>query len=41
MLGDVTEARKRFAEAASLARAVGFQEGVANSEAALKRLDKK
>jgi hypothetical protein len=41
MLGDVAEARKRFGEAASLARAVGFKEGVTNSEEALRRLDKK
>lgn len=35
---DIVEARRRYEEARSLARAIGFQEGVVNSEAALKRL---
>jgi hypothetical protein len=38
MDGDIAEARKCYEEAGSLARAMGFQEGVVNSEAALKRL---
>jgi hypothetical protein len=38
MDGDIMEARRRYEEAGSLARVLGFQEGVANSEAALKRL---
>jgi hypothetical protein len=38
MDGDIAEARKRYEEAGSLARAIGFQEGVVNSQAALKRL---
>ncbi|TVY83103.1 TPR repeat-containing protein P27G11.02 [Lachnellula suecica] len=40
MLGDVKGAMQKFNEAKSLARAVGFQEGVINSEKALKRLEK-
>ncbi|RDL37637.1 Uncharacterized protein BP5553_05070 [Venustampulla echinocandica] len=38
MDGNIAEARKRFDEARSLAKAVGFQEGVANSEEALRRV---
>ena len=38
MDGDIVEARKRYLEAKSLSLAVGFQEGVTNSEAALKRI---
>lgn len=38
MDGDIAEARRRYEEAGSLARVVGFQEGIANAEAALKRL---
>lgn len=38
MDGDIREARKRFEEAKSLAKAIGFQEGVINSEEALRRL---
>lgn len=38
MDGDIAEARRLYEEARSLARAIGFQEGVVNSEAALKRL---
>lgn len=41
MDGDVAEARRRYQEAASLARAVGFQEGVTNADAALTRLGSK
>lgn len=39
MDGDIAEARRRYEEAGSLARAIGFQEGLSNSEAALKRLN--
>ena len=38
MDGDVAEARRRYQEAKSLAQVVGFQEGVANADAALRRL---
>lgn len=38
MDGDIAEARKRFQEAKSLAKAIGFQEGVINSEGALRRI---
>ena len=38
MLGKVEEAREKYQEAKSLAKAVGFQEGLINSEAALRRL---
>ncbi|KAI9048397.1 hypothetical protein LZ554_007233 [Drepanopeziza brunnea f. sp. 'monogermtubi'] len=41
MDGNVKEARRRFEEAKVLARAVGFQEGVANAEKGLKRIEKK
>lgn len=41
MNGDIKEARKRFEEAKSLAQAIGFQEGVINSEEGLRRLKKK
>ncbi|KAE8453936.1 hypothetical protein EG329_007712 [Mollisiaceae sp. DMI_Dod_QoI] len=40
MDGNITEARKRFEEAKSLAKAIGFQDGVINSEQALRRLGK-
>ena len=40
MDGDIAEARKRFEEAKSIAKAIGFQEGVMNSEEALQRLRK-
>lgn len=40
MDGNVAEARKRFEEAKSLAKAIGFQDGVINSETALRRLAK-
>jgi hypothetical protein len=40
MDGDIAEARRCYEEARSLARAIGFQEGVVNSEAALKRLSR-
>ncbi len=39
MDGDIAEARRKYLEAKSLAQAVGFQEGVVNAEAALKRID--
>ena len=38
MDGDIAEARRRYEEAGSLAQSIGFQEGVVNSRAALKRL---
>ena len=38
MLGNREEARRRYGEAVSIARAVGFQEGVENSTARLKAL---
>jgi hypothetical protein len=41
MDGDIAEARRRYEEAGSLARAIGFQEGVVNSQAALKRIGNK
>lgn len=41
MNGDIREARKRFEEAKSLAKAIGFQDGVINSEEGLRRLGKK
>lgn len=40
MNGNIAEARKRFEEARSLAKAIGFQQGVANSEEALQRTQK-
>jgi hypothetical protein len=40
MDGNITEARKRYEEAKSLAKAIGFQEGVINSEDALRRISK-
>ncbi|TAQ88314.1 hypothetical protein B7494_g3367 [Chlorociboria aeruginascens] len=38
MDGDIAEARKKYEEAGSLAKALGFKEGVMNSDKALKRL---
>ena len=40
MDGNIVEARKRYDEAKSLAKAIGFQEGFINSEDALRRLEK-
>ncbi|KUJ15906.1 uncharacterized protein LY89DRAFT_587390 [Mollisia scopiformis] len=40
MDGNIAEARKRFEEAKSLAKAIGFQDGVINSERGLGRLGK-
>jgi hypothetical protein len=40
MNGNIAEARKKFEEAKGLAKAIGFQEGVINSEEALRRLAK-
>jgi hypothetical protein len=40
MDGNIAEARKRFEEAKSLAKAIGFQEGIINSEEALRRISK-
>lgn len=40
MDGNIAEARKRFEEAKSLARAIDFQEGIFNAEEALKRIQK-
>ncbi|KAK5112542.1 hypothetical protein LTR85_011234 [Meristemomyces frigidus] len=39
MVGDVAEARRRYGEAVSLGRAIGFGEGVENSSARLRKLD--
>jgi hypothetical protein len=41
MKGDLAEAGKKFREAVSLARAVGFLEGVENGEARLKEIESK
>ncbi|KAF2737020.1 hypothetical protein EJ04DRAFT_574877 [Polyplosphaeria fusca] len=41
MEGRVNEARAKYQEAQSLARSVGFKEGVAQAKEALKRLDQK
>lgn len=41
MDGNVAEARKRYEEAKSIAKAIGFQEGVINSEDGLRRVDKR
>jgi len=41
MRGDFVEASKKFTEAVSLAKAVGFLEGVENGEARLKELESK
>ncbi|KXL42291.1 hypothetical protein M433DRAFT_71363 [Acidomyces richmondensis BFW] len=41
MLGDLAEAQRRYEEALSLARAIGFQEGVENTSARLKQLKEK
>ncbi|KAG9999404.1 hypothetical protein KCU78_g15922, partial [Aureobasidium melanogenum] len=35
---DIAEAKKRYKEAVSLARAIGFEDGLENSSAALRRL---
>lgn len=40
MEGNVEEAKKKYDEAASLAKVVGFEEGKENSNDALKRLEK-
>jgi hypothetical protein len=40
MDGNIAEARKKFEEAKSLAKAIGFQEGVINAENGLRRLGK-
>jgi hypothetical protein len=40
MEGNIAEARRRYEEAKSLAKAVNFKEGTFNSEAALNRLGK-
>jgi hypothetical protein len=40
MDGSIAEARKRFEEAKSLAKAIGFQEGVINAEEGLRRVGK-
>lgn len=41
MDGDIAEARRRYEEAKSLSKVIRFQDGVKNSEAALKRLSGK
>ena len=38
--GNIQEARRRYEEAAALAKAIGFPEGVANAKKGLKRLSK-
>jgi len=38
MDGDIREARKRFDEAKSLAKAIGFDDGVTQADEALKRI---
>jgi AmiR/NasT family two-component response regulator len=40
MDGNIIEARKKFEEAKTLAKAIKFQEGVINAEEALRRLAK-
>ena len=40
MDGNIAEARKRFEEAKSLAKAIGFTEGTINAEESLKRISK-
>lgn len=40
MDGNIAEARKRYEEAKSIAKAIGFQEGVSKSEGGLRRLGK-
>lgn len=40
MDGNIAEARKRFQEAKALAKTIGFEEGVAISEEALRRIEK-
>lgn len=40
MEGDIAEARRRYQEAMALAKALKFQEGITNSEGALKRIEK-
>lgn len=40
MSNDLAEARKRYREASSLARAIGFDEGAKNSQDALNRIAK-
>lgn len=41
MDGDIREARRRYGEARGLAEAVGFTEGIANADEALRRIDSK
>lgn len=41
MDGNIAEARKRYEEAKSLAKAIGFKEGVANAESGIQRVSKK
>ena len=38
MDGDIAEARKRYGEAKSLSKAIGFTEGMQNADMSLKRL---
>lgn len=40
MNNDLAQAQKMYREAASLAKAIGFPEGQANSQEALKRVSK-
>ena len=41
MLGDYKEARLKYADAESVAKTLGFSEGVKNAQAGLKRLEGK
>lgn len=41
MDGDIAAARLKYEEAKSLAKVLGFQEGVSNAEAALRRISEK
>ncbi|KAH8585826.1 hypothetical protein B0O99DRAFT_696101 [Bisporella sp. PMI_857] len=41
MDGNIREARARYEEARSIAKAIGFKDGVANSDAGLKRIENK
>lgn len=40
MDGNIAEARKKFEEAKSLSKGLGFREGVVNAEEALRRIQK-
>ena len=40
MEGNIREARKRYDEAASLSKAIGYREGIEAAREAMKRIDK-